>query len=281
MDKKKWQYIGGAVGIVLVLSLILFVIVPRVSGPKENEPGGEETEASLSETEAQTVKQTESSEETEGRETETPETETDAPETEPVMLAELTEWYEKNPDMGGWLTVENTRIDGPVMYTPEDEEKYIYADFDGSFKIAGSFFIDADCSMDPESDNIIIYGHNMKDGTMFGSLKSYQYESYWKEHPIIAFSTLYEKREYEVVSAFYDRVYYKDEDCFKFYQFVDAEDEQHFNETMAQFKAKAMYDTGVTAEYGDHLITLVTCSFHVDNGRFVVVARAKGEQAAE
>ena len=276
MDKKKTILRWSVVGAVLALLLALLVVLPGVREGKQNE-----TEPSPSETAEQTTAAPTEAAETESSEAETQETETDAPETEPVMLAELAEWYEENPDMGGWLTVENTRIDGPVMYTPEEEEKYIYADFDGSFKIAGSFFIDADCSMDPESDNIIIYGHNMKDGTMFGSLKSYQYESYWKEHPIIVFSTLYEKREYEVVSAFYDRVYYKDEDCFKFYQFVDADDEQHFNETMAQFKAKAMYDTGVTAEYGDHLITLVTCSFHVDNGRFVVVARAKGEQAAE
>lgn len=272
MDKKKIQYIGGAVAVVLTLIVVLVLIVPGRNDSKKKEE-------TLAEAESQTEKASESMEETTestmsgGRETEP--TETESIETEPVMLEKLTEWYERNADIGGWLTVEKTRIDCPVMYTPEDEEKYIYADFDGNFKIAGSFFIDDGCSLDPESDNIIIYGHNMKDGSMFGSLKSYQYESYWKEHPVIKFSTLYEEREYEVISAFYDRVYYKDETCFKFYQFIDAEDEDHFNEVIAQFKAKAMYDTGVTAEYGDRLITLVTCSFHVDNGRFVVVARAK------
>ena len=84
---------------------------------------------------------------------------------------------------------------------------------------------------------------------------------------------MYEEKTYEIIAAFYDRVYYKYEDCFKFYQFIDAEDEAHFQEAIDYFKKTALYDTGVTAEYGDKLITLVTCAYHVDNGRFVVVAK--------
>ena len=113
----------------------------------------------------------------------------------------------------------------------------------------------------------------MKNGTMFKTLVLYEKEKYWKEHPQIMFTTLYEERTYEVIAAFFDRVYYSYEDVFKFYRFIDAEDEAQFADAIANYKEKALYDTGVTAEYGDKLLTLVTCSYHTNNGRFVVVAR--------
>lgn len=194
-------------------------------------------------------------------------------ETEPAILPELAELYGENPDLAGWVAVEGTVLDYPVMYTPEDGEKYLYKNIDGNFDANGLPFIEDGCSMDPESDNIIIYGHNMNSGEMFASLMNYAEEAYWEEHPTIRFSTLYEEREYEIVAAFYDRVYYKYEDCFKFYQFIDAEDAAHFEEAVSYFKENAQYDTGVTAEYGDRLLTLVTCAYHEENGRFVVVAR--------
>lgn len=193
--------------------------------------------------------------------------------TDPVMLPGLAAWYEENPDLCGWLRIEDTALDYPLMYTPEEPEKYLRMDFDGAYSVGGIPFLDADCSLDPESDNLIIYGHNMRDGSQFRSVMMYKDKSYWEEHPTILLSTLYEEREYEVLAAFYDRVYYKYEDCFKFYQFIDAEDEAAFNEAISYYKENAEYDTGVTAEYGDRLITLVTCSYHCEHGRFVVVAR--------
>ena len=115
----------------------------------------------------------------------------------------------------------------------------------------------------------------MLDGSMFRSLMKYQEKTYWQAHPTIQFDTLYEEGEYEVLAAFYDRVYYTSENCFKFYQFIDALDETDFNEAIANFKSKALYDTGVTAQCGDEFITLVTCAYQTENGRFVVVARTK------
>ena len=197
------------------------------------------------------------------------------PTDEAKILPHLAEMYAQNPDLAGWIKIEDSVVDYPVMYTPENGEKYIYADFKGKFNVAGLPFIEDDCCMDPESDNLIIYGHNMRNGSMFASLIKYQKETYWKEHPTILFSTLHEEREYEIVSAFYDKVYYQHETCFKFYQFIDARDESHFNEAMDYYYEHALYDTGVTAEYGDRLITLVTCAYHIENGRFVVVAREK------
>ena len=110
---------------------------------------------------------------------------------------------------------------------------------------------------------------------MFHTLPDYQQISHWQAHPTIRFDSIYEEREYEVVAAFYDRVYYTHETNFKFYNFIDAADQAEYDSAVEQFKKKSLYDTGVTPEYGQQLITLVTCTYHVDNGRFVVVACEK------
>ena len=187
------------------------------------------------------------------------------------MISKYEEIYKDNPDLFGWIKIDDTRIDYPVMQTPEDPEKYLRTNFEEKYSHAGLPFVDEECTKD--SDNIIIYAHNMKDGSMFQTLFKYKKEKYWKEHPIIQFDTLYDEQEYEVLAVFYDRVYYKHEDVFKFYQFINAEDEADYKDAIKNYKEKQLYDTGVEAEYGDQLITLVTCSYHEDNGRFVVVAR--------
>ncbi len=189
----------------------------------------------------------------------------------------LTDIYEKmkkdNPDFAGYLTIEGTDIEYPVMHTPDEPEKYLHKDINGMDSNAGLPFIDAACSISPDSDNLIIYGHNMKDGSMFGNLELYDSLDYCMEHPIIRFDTPDEIREYEVMAAFYDRVYYTDEDAFRFYDFIDAADNNDYNKAVSTFIDKSVYDTGVRAEPGDKLITLVTCAYHEDNGRFVLVAK--------
>lgn len=192
------------------------------------------------------------------------------PQTLPV-LHQYQALYEKNPEMVGWIRIDDTKVNYPVMHTPQNPEKYLHTDFTGEYSFAGVPFLDAKCS--PDSDNLLIYGHNMSDGYMFRSLLKYENRDYWKKHPIIHFDTLYEEQEYEVLAAFYDRVYTKQENVFKFYQFINAEDEEDFDNAINEFRAKALYDTKVEASYGDQLITLVTCAYHTDNGRFVVVAR--------
>ena len=203
-----------------------------------------------------------------------PTTAATVPPTEPrEVLPRLQEQYEKNPDLAGWLTVPGTRIDYPVMYSPDEPERYLHANFEVSYSFAGLPFIDAAC--DPESGNRIIYAHNMLDGSMFRTLLKYQQKDFWQRNPVISFSTLYEEQEYEVVAAFYDKVYKKTDTNFKFYQFYDTSDQSRFDEAMAYYREHALYDTGVTAQCGDELITLVTCAYQTENGRFVVVARKK------
>ncbi len=183
----------------------------------------------------------------------------------------------ENSDFVGWITIDDTAVDYPVMHTPQDPERYLKTSFGHEYDPNGVPFVDARCSVeseeDKDSDNLIIYGHNMKSGRMFASIMKYQKQSFYEEHPLIEFDSLYETRNYQVIAAFYDRVYYSDEDCFKFYNFIDAADKAEFDDAVEQFKHKSLYDTGVSASYGDSLITLVTCAYQTENGRFVVVAK--------
>ncbi len=183
---------------------------------------------------------------------------------------------ENNPDFAGYVRIEGTELAYPVMYTPDEPEKYIHKDINGIETDNGLPFIDTRCNLDPDSDNIIIYGHNMKDGSMFASIINYQDKSYYEKHPIIRFDTPDEVREYQVMAVFYDRVYYTDESVpFKFYDFIDADDEADYDYAIEQYLKKSVYDTGVKAHYGDKLLTLVTCAYHTENGRFVVVAKRR------
>lgn len=202
---------------------------------------------------------------------------TEPSDEEKKFLPYLEEYFEKNSEIIGWLKIEGTKLDYPLMYTPEDPEKYLHLNFDEQYSYGGLPFLDANCSVSPESDNLIIYGHNMLDGSMFRTLMKYDQRTYWEKHPVIRLDLFDEEREYEIVAAFYDRVYYTYETCFKFYKFIDAEGQTQFEEAITYYKTQALYDTGVEAQLGDHLITLVTCSYHVDNGRFVVVARHRTE----
>ena len=114
----------------------------------------------------------------------------------------------------------------------------------------------------------------MKNGEMFTDLIKYQSKDYYINHPKIRFTTANEDVEYEIFSVFKSRVYYKSEtNVFRYYNFINAENEEEYNEFVKNAKASSIYDTGITANYGDDLITLITCSYHVDDGRFVVIGR--------
>ena len=127
--------------------------------------------------------------------------------------------------------------------------------------------------MQKPSDNIIIYGHHMNDGSMFTGLMKFTDKSFWENHKTIEFDTLTDRNQYEVIAVFKTVVYTNSEDSFKYYEFTDAENEEEFNEYVAKCKELSLYDTGVTAEYGDKLISLSTCEYSHNNGRLVVVAK--------
>ncbi len=190
----------------------------------------------------------------------------------PNVLYKYEDLYNQNKSLIGWVKIADTVIDYPVMQTVNNEY-YLDHNFNQEYDKNGSIFLDASCSVYPRSTNLIIYGHHMKSGKMFGSLQKYQNESYYKDHKYIEFDTIYEEGTYEVMFVFRDKVYSQEDVNFKYYEFVDANSEEEFNSYMDEMAAISYYDTGVVAQYGDQLLTLSTCDYQQDNGRFVVVAR--------
>lgn len=195
------------------------------------------------------------------------------PVEEPAIPNPYAESYLANEDMAGWLVVPGTVIDYPVMWTPEDEEYYLRRGFDKEKNNNGCLILDTDSCTNPLTTNLIIHGHNMKSGTMFGKLIDYKDEEYFKDHTSIILHTKECQRNYEVIAVFYSEVYKKTDDVFKFYKFFQADTEEEFLDFYNNIKALSLYDTGITAEFGDNFITLSTCSYHVERGRFVVVAK--------
>ncbi|HIW80500.1 MAG TPA: class B sortase [Candidatus Acetatifactor stercoripullorum] len=188
------------------------------------------------------------------------------------VLDEYKNLLNKNKKLIGWIKIDDTNIDYPVMQT-SDNEYYLDHNLNQEYDKNGSIFMDKDCDVLKPSTNLIIYGHHMKNGQMFGDLDLYSSEEYFKEHRYIQFDTIYEKGVWEVMYVFRSRVYSEEEIVFKYYQFIDALSEQEFNSNMQEMAAMSLYDTGVTAQYGDRLLTLSTCDYQETDGRFVVVAK--------
>lgn len=192
--------------------------------------------------------------------------------TPPPVLDEYKNLLNKNKRLIGWVKIDDTNIDYPVMQTT-DNEYYLDHNLNQEYDKNGSIFMDKDCDVLKPSTNLILYGHHMKSGQMFGGLSLYSDQSYYEKHPCIQFDTIYEKGLYEIMYVFRSRVYSEDEIVFKYYQFIDAQSEQEFDSYMNDMKGMSLYDTGVTAQYGDRLLTLSTCDYQEKNGRFVVVAK--------
>lgn len=190
----------------------------------------------------------------------------------PEVLEEYKNLLFKNKKLIGWVKIADTNIDYPVMQT-SDNEYYLDHNLNQEYDKNGSIFMDKDCDVLKPSTNFILYGHHMKNGSMFGKLHLYSEESYYEKHPYIEFDTIYEKGTYQVMYVFRSRVYSEEEIVFKYYQFIDAYSEQEFESYMREMAAMSYYNTGVTAKYGDQLLTLSTCDYQEKDGRFVVVAK--------
>ncbi len=200
----------------------------------------------------------------------------DGEQEEKEVLDEYKNLLIKYKKLIGWLTFDDKSIGGesgfPVMQTV-DNEYYLRHNMDQESDKNGTIFMDKDCDVLKPSTNFIVYGHHMKSGKMFGKLDLYEDQEYCEKHPYIKFDTIYEKGTFEVMYVFRSRVYNEDEIVFKYYQFIDANTEQEFNSYMEEMASMSLYDTGVTAQFGDQLLTLSTCDYQEKNGRFVVVAK--------
>ena len=161
------------------------------------------------------------------------------------------------------------------MQTKKDSEYYLHRNFEKKSDVNGLPFLDAKCDIDEPKGNLMVYGHHMKSGLMFAHLEDFEKADFYKKHKTIEFDTLYEKRQYEVVAVFRSKVYKENEDVFKYYRYVGKLSKKQYETYVKNCKKLSIYKDGATPVYGEQLLTLVTCAYHTENGRFVVVARKK------
>ena len=176
-----------------------------------------------------------------------------------------------NPDFAAWLHIDDTLIDYPVMKSPEsDPEFYLHRDFDKNESSSGCLFVGAGCTID--SDAFIVYGHNMSNGTMFGELDSYADYDYADGHQVIVLATPSEVRHYRVFASFQSRIYAEGESGLRYYDQVGWLSQDDYDELVGTVRAMSEIDIKNAPTYPQQLLFLSTCSYHTDEGRFVVVA---------
>lgn len=185
-------------------------------------------------------------------------------------LAQMEALHAQNTDLVAWLTIDNV-LDLPVVY--RDNSYYLTHDFAKNKSTAGTIFLDENHPMTEKTQNLLLHGHNMKDGTMFGTLDRFANESFYSKHKLIQFDTIYEKHTYEVVAAIKTEIPPKGEKVFRYYEYTSSNDEETFLEYADFIEKNKLYDTGVEINPGDKLLTLSTCAYHTTDGRFVVVAK--------
>lgn len=182
--------------------------------------------------------------------------------------AKYNELFEQNNDFRGWITIDGTNVNYPVMQTLDNPDYYLKHSFEKTYSDYGVPYIDEACATGI-SNNIVIYGHHMKNGSMFADLCKYTDKDFYEEHKTIRFDTLSSLGEYEVIAVF---KFDTNNEKFKYNEYTQM-DEVQFAEFMENVHARQLYDTGVDAEYGDQLLTLSTCEYTYNNGRLAVIAK--------
>lgn len=202
-----------------------------------------------------------------------------------ARMIKLEELHAQYPGVVGWLDIPGTTISFPIVQNTETNDYYLDHTYKGEYSARGSIYLDKRVSFEKPSENFLIYGHRNKNGAMFEPLMNYEKEAFYKDHKTMTFTTLYEDAEYEIIAAFRSRLYYKSEkNVFRYYFFINADDtslynpgvqggEAAFNDFVQNAKKDSMYPIEPTASYGDQLMTLSTCAYHSENGRFAVVAK--------
>ena len=192
------------------------------------------------------------------------------------MRPEYEALFAVNPEIVGWITIEGTKVDYPVVQSSQgNTDYYLNRNFYRKKDDHGCIYAREACDVLAPSDNITLYGHRMNNGSMFGDLGKFKKQSFWESHRTFRFDTLYRTGTYEILAVFQTQA--GTEESFRYHLFVDAESPEVFQEYIAACKELALFDTGVGAEYGDQLLTLSTCDYHKDNGRLVVVAKRIGD----
>ena len=181
---------------------------------------------------------------------------------------------EINNEFIGWIKIDNTNLDYPVMHTPNDEEYYLHRNFNKEYSLSGTPFLSAKNTLEYDSEQIIVYGHNMRNGSMFGNLQLYKDESFYKDNSTIYFDTLNEEDTYEIFTVFEIDVEVGN-GHFPFYEYVNFDNQASLDNFLNEVRLLEFYDTGVLPEYGDSILSLITCEEYSGSNRLVVMAVKK------
>ena len=199
------------------------------------------------------------------------------PNIDDTVLFQYQPLYEINRDMVGWIQIDGTAIDYPVVQSPYENNFYLRRNFYKESATCGTIYVREACNVNLPSDNVTVYGHNMRNGTMFADLHKYEKKSFWEEHRYVKFDTLNEYRTYEVFAVFKTTADLTK--GFSYHIYDTFATEKAFNEyvsTCKNLSLRDFYDTGITPSYGEKLLTLSTCDKSINDGRLVVVCRLVG-----
>ena len=188
------------------------------------------------------------------------------------ILPELKDIYDLNNDLVGWIVIEDTQVDYPVVQRPKDNEYYLHHDFFGNDNENGQIIMDAKCDPYTPSYNIVISGHHMRNGSMFGGFDAFKQKDYWEAHKIVTFDTLMRRGTYVIMAAFNSADYDEYEEGFRYN--ADLRYKIDVDMWLDEVEENALYDTGIKAEFGDEFVTLTTCDrSRRRDGRFVLICR--------
>ena len=262
---KKYLYIAAVIVLLIVFGVSAFYVGSYFLESKQQEEKFDDLAAQVQAAQQAAAETTQPAETTEATEETEPSTVGD-----PVMLPGYAELHEQNPDMVGWIKIEGTKLDYPVMHTPHSTDFYLKHDFEGKESARGCIYMREECDIFRPTDNITLYGHNMKDGSMFATLNSYVDKKTWEINSLIFFDNLYEAHVYQIFAVFTTTASVGE--GFSYHQMEDAADEAEFTEFIRTCKRLQLYETGITPIYGDKIICLSTCEYSQENGRLVVAA---------
>ena len=266
---KKSVYILSVVLLLLVFCVSAFFVGRYVVESREQAKQNAalaDLKNSLKETEPSTTAATEVPEETQPEGTFGAEEIRD----ENGMLVEYGQIYAQNPDLVGWIRIDGTKLDNPVVQTPDRPNFYLDHDFNGNSSDWGAIYAREECDINAPSDNITLYGHNMRDGSMFAVANDYIYKETWENNPLIFFDTLYEYHVYKIFAVFKTSANLGQ--GFTYHNMIEADSKEEFDAFIAKCKELSFYDTGITPQYGDKIICLSTCEYTLNNGRLVIAA---------
>ncbi|HNX13651.1 MAG TPA: class B sortase [Oscillospiraceae bacterium] len=196
-----------------------------------------------------------------------------APMGENDILPAFRSFYQKNKDTAGWIKIDGTPIDYVVVQTDNNDD-YLRSAYDGTYNRNGTIFLDYQSKFNPKGKNIVIYGHNMKTQAMFSTLGKYETVKYYQEHPVVEFNTLYEYSKYKIfavvlMDASPDGSGSGDE--FQLYSQFSSDDS--FMKYIDKVRAHSLLDIDVSVKKSDKIISLVTCAYDIEDGRYAIFAR--------